>query len=150
MFTLVPSNFFNPAAERETLAEVANVKEGSKVAHIEIPQYDAVLIYEVEDSINSFPEIQVILERLPQCKEYNKVLCSIKDDHLYIGIAQGKTLLLANSYAVQDFTTAEYYIFLAMKSLQLNPEQTSICWLGELGAEDEMSLYRYFRSVIIL
>lgn len=150
MFTLVPSNFFNPAAERETLAEVANVNEGSKVAHIEIPQYDAVLIYEVEDGINFLPDIDEVLERLPQCKEYNKLLCSISNDVLNVAIAQGKTLLLANSYNVQDFTTAEYYIFLAMKSLQLNPEQTTICWLGELNAEDEMSLYRYFKSVNVL
>ena len=37
-----------------------------------------------------------------------------------------------------------------MKSLQLNPEMSTICWLSELGAEEEMSLYRYFKSVVQL
>ena len=46
-----------------------------------------------------------------------------------------------------DFTTAEYYIFLAMKQLQLNPEVSTICMRSFVGPEEEMSLYRYFKSV---
>ena len=65
----------------------------------------------------------------------------------FIGVSQGKNLLLANSFPAQDFTTAEYYIFLTMKSLQLNPEISTICWLSQLDAEDEMALYRYFKAV---
>lgn len=148
MFTLVPSGFFDPAAERETLAEVANIEEGTKLAHMDIPQYDAVLIYTVgEDSGVSGHEMAAILEELPKCQEYNKILCSIVDDVLYLGIAQGKSLLLANSFPVQNFTSAEYFIFLAMKSLQLNPEVSTICWHTPLDADDEMSLYRYFKAV---
>ena len=147
MFTLVPSNFFNPAAERETLAEVADIKEGDVVAHVEIPQYDAVLIYTVGGDSSVYPGIYDILTHLPECPEYNKILCGIEGDILNLAIAQGKNLLLANYYKVQDFTTAEYFIFLAMKSLQLNPEVSTICWKGSLKAEEEMSLYRYFKSV---
>lgn len=148
MFTLVPSQFFNPAEERNTLAEVAELGENDVVTHVEIPQYDAVLIYTVEgDSSVYVPEIYRILEALPSCPEYNKIVCSIIDDRLYLGMAQGNSLILANSYCVKDFTTAEYYIFLAMKTFQLNPEVSVICWRSKLGAEDEMSLYRYFKSV---
>ena len=48
------------------------------------------------------------------------------------------------------FTTSEYFIFLAMNSLQLNPEVSTICWRTPIGPEDEMSLYRYFKSVEVL
>ena len=149
MFTLVPSSFFNPAAERETLAEVVVLKGSDIVRHIDIPQYGAVLIYAVDgdSSVSALPEIYYILQDLQKCPEYNKILCSIKDGRLYIAIAQGKTLLLANSYGAESFTTAEYYIFLAMKSLQLNPEVSTVCWRTDLSSEDEMSLYRYFKAV---
>ncbi|MBQ0127509.1 MAG: DUF3822 family protein [Bacteroidales bacterium] len=151
MFTLVPSGFFDPAAERETLAEVANIEEGAAVAHADIPQYDAVLIYTVGgDSGVSDPEILNVLRDLPNCAEYNKILCSMVDGVLYLGIAQGRSLLLANSYRVQNFTSAEYFIFLAMKSLQLNPEVSTICWRTPLNSDDEMSLYRYFKAVEVL
>ena len=69
------------------------------------------------------------------------------DGCLHLVIAQGKTLLLANAYDAPDFTTAEYYIFLAMKSLQLNPEMSSIWFRTPVSGEQELSLYRYFKSV---
>ena len=93
------------------------------------------------------PEIYRLLTRLPDCPEYNKILCSRNGDKLLLAVAQGKNLLLANSFPAQDFTTAEYYIFLSLNSLQLNPEISTICWLSRLDAEDEMALYRYFKAV---
>ena len=152
MFTLVPSQFFDPASAREALAEVADIRETDRIGHIAIPQYDAVLVYATDgDSVLVDPPgIYNLLTRLPDCPEYNKILCSLAEDHLFLAIAQGDTLKLANSFQVQDFTTAEYYIFLALKSLQLNPEISTICWRTPLDAEDEMSLYRYFKAVINL
>ena len=154
MFTLIPSHFFDPATAREALAEVAPLKEEETVWHIEIPQYDAVLVFSKDgDSAveeGDTPEIYSLLSRLPDCPEYNKILCSLKDDRLYLAVAQGKSLLLANSFPARDFTTAEYYIFLSLNSLQLNPEISTICSLSELDADDEMSLYRYFKAVVHL
>ena len=151
MFTLVPTNFFNPDKEREALAGVARLGEDCAVRHIDIPQYDAVLVYSVDgDSVVSAPEIAGILDKLPDCPAYNKILCSLRDGRLTIAIAQGKSLLLANSFTAPDFTTAEYYIFLAVKSLQINPEVSTICWTTALDKSEEMSLYRYFKSVIVL
>ena len=69
------------------------------------------------------------------------------DGVLYLVIAQGKTLLLCNTYPAPDFTTAEYFIFLAMKKLQLNPEMSTINFRTPLSEENSMSLYRYFKSV---
>ncbi len=149
MFTLVPSNFFNPEKEREALEGVAQFGKDCAVKHIDIPQYDAVLVYSTdEDSIVSTNEMAGILSRLPDCPAYNKILCSIIGDMLHITIAQGKSLLLANCFRIQDFTTAEYFIFLAVKSLQINPEVSTICWASDLEPPQEMSLYRYFKAVI--
>lgn len=151
MFTLIPTNFFSPGKEREALAGVARLGDDCAVRHIDIPQYDAVLVYSSDgDSVVTAPEIAGILDRLPDCPAYNKILCSLHDGRLTIAIAQGKSLLLANSFAARDFTTAEYYIFLAVKSLQINPEVSTICWTIKLEQSQEMSLYRYFKSVIVL
>ena len=153
MFTLIPSHFFDPATAHQALAEVGDLKEDDVVEYIDLPQYDAVLVFtQGEDSVvvDDTPEIYKLLTQLPDCPEYNKILCSLCDNRLHLAIAQGKNLMLANSFPVQDFTTAEYYIFLSLKSLQLNPEISTICWRTPLDAEDEMSLYRYFKAVVIL
>ena len=147
MFTLVPVHFFDPAAAREALSEVVQLKDGDKVEYREVPQYGAMLIYVSGGSPDDLPEIFSLLTALPSCSEYNKLMCSWKDGQLNIAVAQGKSLLLANSYPAPDFTTAQYYIFLALRSLQLNPEVTVIHFTHPLSQEAEMSLYRYFKSV---
>ena len=152
MFTLVPSQFFDPASAREALAEVADIRETDRIGHIAIPQYDAVLVYATDgDSVLVEPPgIYELLTRLPDCPEYNKILCSHSGGRLLVAVAQGKSLLLANSFPAPDFTTAEYYLFLSLNTLQLNPEISTVCWLTPLEEENEMSLYRYFKSVVVL
>ena len=147
MFTLVPVNFFRPEAARQALAEVAALENGDRVEFTEIPAFSAVLIYSVSGDAVAPPEILSILQDLPSCTEYNKLLCFWKDGELSLAIAQGKSLLLANSYPAPDFVTAQYYIFLVMKSLQLNPEVTTIRFRHSLTPEQEMALYRYFKAV---
>ena len=67
-------------------------------------------------------------------------------DTVVVVISGGTT----SSSCPKIHTTAEYYIFLTLNTLQLNPEISTICWRTPLDAEDEMSLYRYFKSVIRL
>lgn len=164
-FTLVPSQFFTPSSSRSMLSDVMNIRESDAVEYVEVPQFGACLIFSnsIDESLSKvieqtvrttsgetariLPEMYYILEELPRCPEYNKILATWKDGYLHLAIAQGKSLLLANSFQSPDFTTAEYFIFNAMKSLQLNPEVSTICWRMPLKAEDEMSLYRYFKAV---
>ena len=74
-------------------------------------------------------------------------MASYADGYLHLAIAQDRTLLLSNVFEAPDFTTAEYYIFLAMKKLQLNPEVSVIHFRTPLSEEQELSLYRYFKGV---
>lgn len=159
--TLVPADLFEPEKASAMLSEVVGLEESDIVCHVAVPQYRAVLIYadSAEDKysktikdisgkgVGTLPEMFYILRDLRQCPEYNKVVASRHDGWLWLGIAGGDALSLANVYRAPDFTTAEYFLFLALKSLQLNPEQTTVCWRGALEPEDEMSLCRYFKSV---
>lgn len=158
--TLVPSEFFDAAKVSETLSEVVGLDARDVTGYVEIPQYDAWLLYAADDSTGRLidntdnsggqeprPELFFILRDLPLCQEHNKILCTYRDGFLHMAIAEGSSLRIANVYKAQDFTTAEYYIFLAMKSLQLNPEVSVIYWRLPIDAEEEMSLYRYFKSV---
>ena len=163
--TLVPAHFFNPATARQALAEVVRLRDTDSVDHVEVPSAGAVLIFSnsIGESLSRaigqtvyttsghpariLPELYYILEGLQDCPEYNKILCSYMDGYLHIAVAQGKSLLLANVFEAADFTTAEYFIFLVLKKLQLNPEISSICFRTPLLPEQEMSLYRYFKAV---
>lgn len=166
--TLVPENFFDPSSARSALSEVVLLRDSDAVDFVAVPDSGAVLVYSnsldeslsvaisqtVRDSSGTsprvLPELYYLLKGIGDCTEYNKIIASYMDGYLHLVIAQGHGLLLANVYEAVDFTTAEYFIFLAMRKLQLNPEMSTICFRTPLSSEEEMSLYRYFRSVEVL
>ena len=163
--TLVPDQFYEPADMRKVLKDVADISDSDVVDSIELPELGAVMVYsnnKVEklsrlmaetvvrtdgSQARPLPELYHMLKALDTVKEYNKIIASYSDGYLYLVVAQGKSLLLCNSFKACDFTTAEYFIFLVTKKLQLNPEVSSICFRTALEQEQEMSLYRYFKSV---
>ncbi len=163
--TLVPAQFHHPMHIRKVLADVADLSDPDAVEYIDVPEFAAVLIYSnaigetlskvISETtvrtdgtkVRPLPELYYMLKQLPQLTDYNKILASYMDGHLYLTVAQGKSLLLCNSFQAPDFTTAEYFIFMALKKLQLNPEVTTICFRTPLTEDQEMSLYRYFKSV---
>ncbi len=162
---LVPSPFYGSDGARAALEDVADLKDGDPVDAVEVKAFDAMLIYSNSigetlskvmsetvvradgSKVDPLPELYYILESLSGLTEYNRIIASYMDGYLYLAIAQGKTLLLCNSYEAPDFTTAQYFIFLAMKKLQLNMEVSTICFRTPLNEDEEMSLYRYFKNV---
>ena len=167
-FALIPSHFHHPLRVRQNLAEVARLEDSDKVESVDVPEFAAVLLYSntigetlskvVSETVlmadgsksSPLPEIYFMLKALPQLPDYNNILASYVDGYLYLTIAQGRSLLLCNSFRAPDFTTAEYFIFMAMKKLQLNPEVSTITFRTSLESEEEMSLYRYFKCVEVL
>lgn len=143
--TLVPARFFDEGDARCILSDLYTLTESETVSALEVPRYDAVFVYASEGGTP--PVLYDLIVRLEQCEGYNKILFHFCEGCLDLAIAQGERLLLANSFPAADFTTAEYYLFLAVKSLQINPEVSSVTVASDLTPEDEMSLYRYFKSV---
>ena len=143
--TLVPSRCFEEGDARCILGELYPLADSEEVSFLEIPRYEAVFLYSTPDG--QPPVLYDLVTGLDACPEYNKILFQYWDGVLDLAIGQGGRLLLANSYPAPDFTTAEYYLFLAMKSLQLNPEVSTVTVRSPLSPEEELSLYRYFKSV---
>ena len=147
------------------LSDVVRTEENDIVEHIRVEQFGAVLLFSnnIGESLSRIisqtvltvdgfktrvlPEMYYILETLGECTEYNKIVASWADGYLHLAIGQGRNLMLANVFKAPDFTTAEYFIFNAMKKLQLNPEMSTITFRTPITENDEMSLYRYFRAV---
>ncbi len=135
---------------------------------VQVPSVGGVLVYSnsIDESLSKaisqmvltsdgnnvkvLPEMFYIIREMWNSSEYNKIFASYIDGYLYLAVAQGKSLLLANVFEAIDFTTAEYFIFLTLKKLQLNPEVSTITFRTPLSDEQKMSLYRYFKAVEIL
>lgn len=147
---LVPSAFFDAASAREILSRTVLLDEDEEVGYISLPEFSAQLVYSFSTQAPEpaeGPELYSVLKSLSGIEEYNKIVASYGEGVLSLAIAQGENLLLANVYEAADFTTAEYFLFMAVRKLQLNPEVSTVHFLTPLSAEEEMSLYRYFKSV---
>lgn len=147
---LIPTAFFDAAQAREILSRTVSLQESDEVEYISLPEYSAVLVYSFSSGSNPegvVPEMYLILKDLQELEDHNRIVASYSEGYLHLAIAQGKNLLLANVYEAADFTTAEYFIFMALRKLQMNPEVSSIHFRTPLSGEEEMSLYRYFKSV---
>ena len=165
---LVPSQFYSHEDRRRSLSSVVRLADADQVDSVELPEFGAVLVFSnsvgetlskvLSESVltidgskaSPLPEHFYMLKSLSRLSEYNKIIASYMDGRLYLVIAQGSSLMLCNSFVAPDFTTAEYFIFLAMKKLQLNPEVSTICFRTPLDMDQEMSLYRYFKSVELI
>ena len=166
--TLVPDAFVDAASARQALSDVATLREADFVETVQVPSLGATLVYSnsLDESLSKviaqtvlpvsgepvrvLPEMYYLLRELDNISEYNKILASWHAGWLHLVIAQGKSLCLANVFEAPDFTTAEYFIFLSMKRLQLNPEVSTAHFRTPLDVESEMSLYRYFKAVVQL
>lgn len=162
---LVPEPFFNPSEARAALEEVVALAPSDIVEWVPVPTLASVLVYSNSigeslskvlsntvlptsgETVKVLPEMYYLLNKLEGLSEYNKIVASWADGWLHLVIAQGKSLSLANTFQAPDFTTAEYFLFLAMRRLQLNPEVSTVCFRTPLTPDAEMSLYRYFKSV---
>ena len=164
-YTLVPSHFHHPLHVRKNLSEVVDLSDGDHVDCVEVPDSAAYMLFSnsigetlskvISETVlkldgskaSPLPESYYMLNDLRKLQDYNKIIASYADGYLYLVIAQGKSLLLCNSFPAPDFTTAEYFLFMAMKKLQLNPEVSTVTFRTPLNEEQEMSLYRYFKNV---
>jgi len=166
--TLVPDPFLDPTGARKALAEVANIRDTDFVETVQVPSLAATLVYSnsLDESLSKviaqtvlptsgtpvrvLPEMYYLLRALDSLTDYNKIVASWHAGYLHLVIGQGKSLCLANVFAAPDFTTAQYFLFLSLKRLQLNPEVSTVCFRTPLDPESEMSLYRYFKAVVQL
>ena len=166
--TLVPDAFLDPSSARKALSEVTALRDGDFVETVPVPALASTLVYSntLDESLSRvlsqtvlplsgtpvriLPEMYYLLLQLDSIPEYNKIVASWHGGYLHLVIAQGKSLCLANVFEAPDFTTAEYFLFLSLKRLQLNPEVSTVCFRTPLDPESEMSLYRYFKAVVQL
>ncbi len=141
--TLVPTRLCGEYGPRCFLSEVASLDVAEKVHTVELPKYDSTLVYTGAE----VPELYNVLKALDRCPDHYKTVASIKDGWLHLAVAKGEELLFANVFKAAAFSTAQYFIFNVMKSLQLNLEMSSVYFLSPLTREEKLSMYRYLKSV---
>ena len=147
-FTLIPEAYFSPEAAADLLSKVVILEKNDSVKSLELPCYKAVLLYAGADS--AARRIADMLETAAALDRYNKVVVHLEEDTVELVVAAGDRLLLCNAFPAADLVTAQYYLFAALKQFQINPELTTVHFLGEADETIKCDLFRHFSSVEML
>ena len=161
-FTLVPTSYFDEADAQQLLCAAVTLDGEDEVEWAENEAVGAVEIWAKEKGrllpvirgmlekggeVEIHPELHCLLRDALRVDTYNKIAVSYAEGVLCLVIFQGRNLMLCNSFEAMDFTTAQYYIFQALKKFQINPEASTLYFRTALSAEEEMGLYNYVKAV---
>lgn len=156
-FTLVPESLFSPQIKSSYLQNLFNLETGMAAKSVKLEGTAAFMVYaypEIFDSWqqsdkNIYPLSLYFYNRLMEMKSHNKVIMSIDRRHkiTHIAAAVGNDLKLINTYNTGDFNSALYYLFLALKELQLNPALTHIRLYNTIDSQKMELLNNYFNTI---
>lgn len=159
IFTLIPKEYYTPQFGKAALMEQFGL-EGEYFFHsIPYNKANAVIAYALppaeENGADScctpVPFAKRLLEETGQITGYNKVVFhynSIKKLSHTI-ICTGEELKLANSFKADSFESALYFLFLAIRQLQMNPKQCIIRVCCHMTPQQEALISRFFNGVEI-
>lgn len=157
-FTLIPTHLYIKGEEKRILSQIHKIGELDEVMSVEIPQYQATLIYAIPNSVTSrifkiqkkaryYPSVYGMIQRMLNNSDNNKICVCFSKEDVHITAAEGNRLLLANSYPAKDFVTALYYLFLVIKEVMFNPEFTTLQVMGTLTKGQTKDLSKYFKGI---
>ena len=147
-YTLIPEEFFSEETARETLSNVVILEKDDLVRSLELPCCKAVLLYAAEESDALL--LSQMISAAHKLNRFNKVVVHLGDSRVDIVVATGEKLLLCNSFPASDGVTAQYFIFLAIRQFQINPELTTVYFFGEADESVKSDLFRHFASVEVI
>lgn len=156
-FTLIPIPYFNEKEAREVLCELFEITDKEEVEFITLEHINAVLLYSLpldiknSSNIKHYPLVNKLLEYLKEISEYNKVIFhfSKESEIVHILISKGNNLELINSYNAKNFTSALYFLLLAIKQTIINSHQTTLHILSEITTEEREIVHNYFKNIEI-
>lgn len=158
--TLIPSSLFKPERAIEILEQLFDVAYLDEINYTTINPLESTCIYALPAPVNAmvakhqhkakfYAGIIPLLRYIMEQKEYSRALMCYTPTHADLILMQGERLLLCNSYAVDRFRTALYFLFFALKQWQLNPKSLSLYITGSFTQAHMKQLCTFFPSVTI-
>lgn len=163
--TLVPKPFFNEDCLADYLKFNSKILKSDFIAFDDMKSIDSVNVYIPYVNINNFIYEKfgsftykhfstVLIEQILRIEKNNsvtKVYVNVSSDHFEIVIVKKGKLVLYNTF---EYSTKEdfiYYILFAAEQLQLNPENLSLLFLGNVNKGDQLYkiAYKYIRYVFL-
>lgn len=157
-YTLVPLQLFNENEVLRNLSALYEIEEDEEVAWVKVEEMDLVILYAINSTLlnilkrvqpefETVPSILHVLRKLQKRTDHNKLYLSFIKGKADVTLFVGSQLLHCCSYPANDFTSALYFAFLALKQAFINPENTTVFIHGDIYVPEIQLLTKYFPMV---
>ncbi len=157
-FTAIPARLYKKGDELKVLGKIHKLDELDEINTIKVLKENMVVLYAVNSTFinlikhyhpnfNLFPAIFLNLTYLPLFEEYNKLSFNYLKGVATIVGAEGDKIVYCNSFPAHHFNSALYFLFLALKEVQFNPETTTVYINGNVRDLEIYDMAKYFARV---
>lgn len=163
LYTVVPKALFNEDSLKEYLKFNTKVLQNDFIAYDELHPHNMVTVYIPYTNINNFffdtfgsftyKHSSTILVNSLLTQEKNSesttVFANMNDASFDIIVINKGNLILSNTYKYQTKEDFLYYLLYTTEQLQLNPEEFSLVFLGNISQDSELFniAYTYIRHI---
>ncbi|WP_074406709.1 MULTISPECIES: DUF3822 family protein [Aquimarina] len=163
LYTVVPKALFNEDSLKEYLKFNTKVLQNDFIAYDELHPHNITTVYIPYTNINNFffdtfgsftyKHSSTILINSLLTQEKNSesitVFANINDASFDIIVINKGNLILSNTYKYQTKEDFLYYLLYTTEQLQLNPEEFSLVFLGDISRDSEFFniAYTYIRHI---
>ena len=145
-FALIPQQVYTMELGKEALGVQFQMGADASIGTFAPDGSDIVVVY--HQSGEGLPFVVRLMEEAAAIEDFNKVAFHYSKERgiAHIIIYTGNELRLANSFKVDSYETALYFLFLSIKGLQMNPRQcvVHICW--NIDPAQKQTADRFFKG----
>lgn len=158
--TLIPTSIFKAEQAIEVLKQLFDVAYLDEINYSSVNALQATCIYALPAPVNAmvfkyqhkakfYASVIPLMYFIMGRSEFSRALLHYAHAHVDLILMQGEKLLLCNSYAIDRFSTAMYFLCFALKQWQLNPRSLSLYVSGSLKPTHIKQLCAFFPSVTV-
>ena len=162
-FTLVPESLLHPGDEQTYFKLNFKNHSNLEVKHSHINAFSLFTVYGIEKDLQTVlshlfqdPKIihhsEILLQsilRIGRSDTNKKLLLNIRKNDIDILIAEGKKVILMNSFNRNSEEDVLYYLLFTCEQLNIDTENISVYLAGEIEPESALYklLYKYVRKI---
>ncbi|MEN6618942.1 MAG: DUF3822 family protein [Rikenellaceae bacterium] len=157
-YALIPKQLYKEEDAFRHLSELHKLDELDEIDVVEIPSQEVVILFAVDSTfINCikkaqaefrlFPSIYPLISQVSCFQDYNKIFFRYHKGQVHIIAVEGSRLVYCNSFPAIHFNTALYFLLLAQKQVQFNPEITTVYVSGNIKDFEVMDISKYFSKI---
>ncbi len=157
-YSAIPAKLHKKGEEIKVLTKLHKLDDLDEINTVRVIKENMVILFavnstflnmvkEYQPDFNLYPSVFCHLTYLPLFEEYNKISFNFIKGVVSITAAEGDKIIFCNSFPAFHFNSALYFLLLALKEVQFNPDTTTVYISGNIRDLEIFDIAKYFSKI---